>query len=190
MEPADNRQVFDVNRPRKAGADPTSKPIIVGHRPMIPDPMIRKDSPREDSEDEQAEPTPEPRRADITIKEPEKPSPTGASPPPADENVPSGPAAIISRYTPPVIQPDHPPEIDGPPQPQTEVEMPPPAEYHPAVSTVRAIGRHHEDGQLPGEDLTLRVPAGKAATWRSHKTWLALAAGLIILAITLVLIFK
>ncbi|HEX5395034.1 MAG TPA: hypothetical protein VFW52_01650 [Candidatus Saccharimonadales bacterium] len=34
---------FDVSKPRRRGPDPTSKPIIVGHHPTMPDPMIREE---------------------------------------------------------------------------------------------------------------------------------------------------
>jgi hypothetical protein len=34
---------FDISKPRRQGPDPTSKPVIVGHHPMMPDPMIREE---------------------------------------------------------------------------------------------------------------------------------------------------
>lgn len=35
-----DQPVFDINRPEKVGAPPTSRPVIVGHRPTMPDPMV------------------------------------------------------------------------------------------------------------------------------------------------------
>jgi hypothetical protein len=39
----DDRKHFDISKPRRHGPDPTSKPIIVGHHPMMSDPMIREE---------------------------------------------------------------------------------------------------------------------------------------------------
>lgn len=33
---------FDISKPPQRGPDPTSKPIIVGHHPLVPDPMIKE----------------------------------------------------------------------------------------------------------------------------------------------------
>lgn len=38
--------VFDINKPHTYGATPSARPVIVGHRPIMPDPMI---TPRETS---------------------------------------------------------------------------------------------------------------------------------------------
>lgn len=38
---------FDVARPSQVGANATSRPIIVGHRPMMPDPMMRREAPKQ-----------------------------------------------------------------------------------------------------------------------------------------------
>lgn len=40
----DDRKFFDVSGPDKVGPQPTSKPVIVGHHPMMPDPMLRGDN--------------------------------------------------------------------------------------------------------------------------------------------------
>lgn len=42
--PAKDDKVFDVAKPGKSGPSPTSKPVIVGHKSMIEDPMVKKDS--------------------------------------------------------------------------------------------------------------------------------------------------
>lgn len=34
------QQYHDVNRPGRTGPSPTSRPVIVGHRPTMPDPML------------------------------------------------------------------------------------------------------------------------------------------------------
>ena len=39
----EDKKHFDVSRPSRHGPDPTSKPIIVGHHPTMPDPMIREE---------------------------------------------------------------------------------------------------------------------------------------------------
>lgn len=39
----EDKKHFDISKPRRQVPDPTSKPIIVGHHPMMPDPMIREE---------------------------------------------------------------------------------------------------------------------------------------------------
>ena len=41
---------FDVARPSQVGANATSRPIIVGHRPMMPDPMMRREAPQKQND--------------------------------------------------------------------------------------------------------------------------------------------
>jgi len=41
---------FDVARPSQVGANATSRPIIVGHRPMMPDPMMRPEPSKQDNQ--------------------------------------------------------------------------------------------------------------------------------------------
>jgi hypothetical protein len=36
----DTPRIFDVSKPHRTTPDPTARPIIVGHRPMMPDPMM------------------------------------------------------------------------------------------------------------------------------------------------------
>ncbi len=40
-----DERVFDVSKPSKVAPDATSRPIIVGHHPMMNDPMMREDHP-------------------------------------------------------------------------------------------------------------------------------------------------
>jgi hypothetical protein len=42
MERTDYTKVFDVSRPSTGAPDPTSKPVIVGHHPVMADPMVRQ----------------------------------------------------------------------------------------------------------------------------------------------------
>lgn len=39
----EDKKHFDISKPHRYGPDPTSKPIIVGHHPTMPDPMIREE---------------------------------------------------------------------------------------------------------------------------------------------------
>jgi len=39
---ADDKRVFDVEKPGKSAPDTTSRPVIVGHGPMMEDPMVHK----------------------------------------------------------------------------------------------------------------------------------------------------
>ncbi|MBA3757452.1 hypothetical protein H0X09_01135 [Candidatus Saccharibacteria bacterium] len=44
----DKERIFDVSRPHRTGPTPTSKPIIVGHHPIVNDPMMKE---KEDEDD-------------------------------------------------------------------------------------------------------------------------------------------
>lgn len=43
----DESKVFDVTKPGRTTPDPTSRPVIVGHRPEMPDPMVKEEAPKE-----------------------------------------------------------------------------------------------------------------------------------------------
>jgi hypothetical protein len=44
----DENRVFDVTKPKHVSPPPTSKPVIVGHQPMVSDPMVKdKDQPEQ-----------------------------------------------------------------------------------------------------------------------------------------------
>jgi len=47
--PEENR-VFDVTKPKHVSPAPTSKPVIVGHQPMVSDPMVKDRQGADDSE--------------------------------------------------------------------------------------------------------------------------------------------
>lgn len=38
---SDGPTVFDINKPRTIGAAPSARPVITGHQPTMPDPMVR-----------------------------------------------------------------------------------------------------------------------------------------------------
>lgn len=64
---------FDVSKPRRHTPDPTSKPVIVGHHPTMPDPMIREEAakaPKPISVVSKDADEPEP----LTISQPDKPT--------------------------------------------------------------------------------------------------------------------
>lgn len=46
--PEEDKKFFDVSKPHHVGPNPTSKPVIVGHHPTMPDPMIREDEAQSD----------------------------------------------------------------------------------------------------------------------------------------------
>ncbi|HET7528606.1 MAG TPA: hypothetical protein VFJ84_00035 [Candidatus Saccharimonadales bacterium] len=41
----DENRVFDVTRPKNVSPSATSKPVIVGHQPVVSDPMVREEKP-------------------------------------------------------------------------------------------------------------------------------------------------
>jgi hypothetical protein len=80
---ADNSRVFDVARPGKTDPHPTSRPLIVGHRPLLPqDPMV-KPGDKPDAKDLEA---PSGLPYQIAVSGPEKPKETENGPTPEKKN--------------------------------------------------------------------------------------------------------
>lgn len=106
-------RIFDINPPRKVGADPTSRPVIVGHRPTMPDPMMRLRPAQPTTLRPVSQPpatqTPEPT---ITPSAPPAATIEPAPPPPAPEPATAGSMA-------------HPPEPPAQPPAQQHDHRPP-----------------------------------------------------------------
>src|SRR3990167_11304001 len=50
MDRKDGPTVFDINKPNTYGATPSARPVITGHQPTMPDPMVTdNDTPSEGS---------------------------------------------------------------------------------------------------------------------------------------------
>lgn len=53
---ANTKQVMDVSKPGNATPDPTARPVIVGHGPMMKDPMVHEEIPTNDMDLENSKP--------------------------------------------------------------------------------------------------------------------------------------
>ena len=129
MNPNEPQQINDLNSPHKP--QHTSKPIIVGHRPMMPDPMVNR--PEHSTHPMPAHPKTEVSKDAPAIFEPPRPAPQPAQPTP-----------IMPK--PPVARP--------PPEPKHEFTPPPPL---PTVGQNRPPAPSY----LPDQPMEVHIPSGK-----------------------------
>lgn len=130
----EDSKVFDVSKPDRVRPDTTSRPVIVGHRPMVQDPMVSKpEQPTAAMDMEPGKETPaatEPKldKADehtgVTIQ-PEA-SAASLTQEPASEHTPPVPAAEVHTHETPV-----PPEHHGLAAAETPVHHPEAADAKP-----------------------------------------------------------
>lgn len=79
--------VFDINKPHTFGASASARPMIVGHRPTMPDPMVTpRDAPLPDS-------------SKITVRVDEPPGPPAATEDTPQPFVPRSPYTPVSDLT-------------------------------------------------------------------------------------------
>ncbi len=94
MPKDDEGQVFDVSKPNRSAPNPTSRPIIVGHQPMMSDPMVK-----DDKDDSAQLPRPSEHKT-ITINAPDDDSasevPVTNSAPPAPKVASEHPESIAA----------------------------------------------------------------------------------------------
>jgi len=153
---------FDINEPGKVQPQPTSRPVIVGHHPTMPDPMLAKrplhHEPRPSgpqiptSPPEPQAPPPPPPLIDGILRPPEAPK-SGV------DDEPTGPPAIIEGeplQSPPFATPAH----------DTE----PPSSHFPSGPTLTSV-------------KPLEMPSAKpdAHLWR----WLIVFAILVLVGLYL-----
>lgn len=149
----DESRVFDVSKPSKFSPSATSKPVIVGHHPIMNDPMVKGEH---NFGSEGADP---PTKipitdASMTVEEamaarPSEPSGTKPVIIPPEQTEDQGSPAVFSdpadELAPPpdIPEPVHQPEsiANGP---FTEPEPPKPAEEEPASELPKPAPRHHE----------------------------------------------
>lgn len=77
-------KIFDVSKPGKTTPDATARPIIVGHKAMIQDPMVNNDSPP--AEDKPKDDTTAPAHTNKIIQPPEEESDAADEPAKTDDN--------------------------------------------------------------------------------------------------------
>lgn len=159
---------FDISKPPRHGPDPTSKPVIIGHRPMMPDPMLR----------EEREKAAKPIKVVADGESPE-PVTTEQLAKPAPEPVAELKPAAMPEHAPGAIFP--PTEVAhsssvtaNPPDAPAATTLPPPQPLakEPAAPT-------------PSEPLTnqqLHIPAGRPVIHHKPRIWVWVLMALIILA--------
>ncbi|OGL34788.1 hypothetical protein A3F05_01115 [Candidatus Saccharibacteria bacterium RIFCSPHIGHO2_12_FULL_47_17] len=171
---------FDINEPGKVQPQPTSRPVIVGHHPTMPDPMLAKrplhHEPRPSgpqiptSPPEPQAPPPPPPLIDGILRPPEAPK-SGV------DDEPTGPPAIIEGeplQSPPFATPAHdtePPSSHFPSGPTLTSVTPAPIEHAPRATVVGEANK------------PLEMPSAKpdAHLWR----WLIVFAILVLVGLYL-----
>lgn len=182
MERRDYTKVFDVSRPSRISPDPTSRPVIVGHHPMMADPMVNK-APIHASPDIGLDATPHHAKViQVTnearqhIAQAQPPSPEELAAQAAAEEIKIAPLPLSSAPAQSAAQPMMP----TPPAPQSipalPVQQPSPAPPTPA----------------PEPDLThiqhvpvSHMPVGSSGRLRSASLWLIVATFLVIFGLYL-----
>ena len=135
--PRDEDRVFDVSRPHKTAPDATSKPIIVGHHPVMNDPMVTMDRPAEPPHVDQP---PMPIKVAVSMEDNE-PAKEASLPPPAPLPQPKLPELSVH----------HPLAVHPPPEPPASDATPPTPAFVPTPTP-----------PLPGV-ITPNVPTGAAS---------------------------
>lgn len=155
-----HRGAFDINQPGRVQPQPTSRPVIVGHHPAMPDPMLAQrplhHQPRPPAGGPPPTPpaTPPPGLIDGILRPPEAYQS-------ADE-APKGPPAIIEGEP-----------FQSPPFASAAPENKPPSSHFPTGPTLSSVTpapiEHAPPATVVGEDnKPLEMPAAKHEThfWR------------------------
>ncbi|MGA3150413.1 MAG: hypothetical protein ABSD10_02235 [Candidatus Saccharimonadales bacterium] len=195
MAYGDEDRVFDVSKPHKTSPSATSKPIIVGHHPIMNDPMVTKDRLDEPAHLKQS---PEPTHVLISVEDnnepsampllqhsddvaqlktplledskgsPSLPAESAEESQPAEMPVHGEPAAIYSQNE--TVQPD-----SAEPQPVHE-------EADLAAPGTPMADEPQPDSGAPFSDLPLSSHHGSQTSKGRRKKWLWILIILIVLA--------
>ena len=183
----EDKKHFDVSKPRRHGPDPTSKPIIVGHHPMMPDPMIKEERKKaakpikvisEGDEPEPAKPVNLPGLADKSA--PHETSPALApSAQPIPQPKPPAPDSTTIHSPGAVFPPSElPPESSARP-PEQELPESPAAPVTPQPSSPETKPAEQPPELPAGQEL--HIPAGHTDVNHKPRIWVWVIAALIIL---------
>ncbi len=162
-------RVFDVSRPNRVGPDPTSRPIIVGHQPMMPDPMVSRTN-YAPATDTQSPPTP----IHVSISNDEVPVPVTPAPEP-----------LPPPSTPEPVQPEPStlPEETPAPQPSESQEEPDHESNEDGfVATGPESLQNHpqNDEPQPGDDIhpdSIMPPIDENGGWQKEAAPLSAPRG-------------
>jgi hypothetical protein len=155
-----DRRSFDVTRPKQVSANPTSKPIIVGHHPMMTDPTLRDTS--VPLMKHSVEP-PKATKIAISAGDEESSSAPSSEPAPTSEHGQFGGEAPAGAPEPPApiapVIPEEPPVADTPAlDPSEASELP--KDDDPNLPQGPKPAPPHSDSDVSStlEDLHLPVP--------------------------------
>lgn len=159
----DNKKFFDVNKPHQVSADPASRPVIVGHHPTIPDPMLK----------DVREKAPKP----ISVTVNDEPS-TPLTPKLSDISSPAetSPAFTPSAAALPVSEDG---SITPAAQSSSAAQSGVVADVQPLPPTAKAPAPPEPPAGMGAE---LHVPAGQAVYHHKPRLWVWLVLAVIILA--------
>ena len=112
MNKDDSGQIFDVSKPNRVPPSPTSRPIIVGHQPMMNDPMV---TPEEHAPDTALPATPMEHKM-IPVSTPgessqEMPQPQALPPVPPPAAMPPAVTGEAPSAEVPAVAPEHPESV-------------------------------------------------------------------------------
>ncbi len=181
----EDKKHFDISKPRQHGPDPTSKPIIVGHHPMMPDPMIREER------EKAAKPinvtsADEPEPVDVTPAE--KPAAEPDQPEPKPDKIPDLADISAPHEASPALTPS--PELKPEPetlQPTAVAESTPGAVFSPAepVAAIHPpsppVTPTQPTQPEPPAGEQLHIPAGHAVVHHKPRIWVWTVVVLIVL---------
>ncbi|HEY5550143.1 MAG TPA: hypothetical protein VIK37_03035 [Candidatus Saccharimonadales bacterium] len=202
----EDKKHFDISKPRRHGPDPTSKPIIVGHHPMMPDPMIREERQKatkpinvasdgetpesvqvrqdEKTPEEPAKPDNLPNLSDISAPHEVSPALTPSAEPIPELVKPQAPTVTPEHAPGAVFPPSSPtPENSAAPAETRMPEAPPSTATMPAARPLQPVVKTPEP-PIPPEPPTgqeLHIPAGHTAVHHKPRIWVWLLIALIIL---------
>ena len=151
MGPADQAKIFDINKPHKVAPSASSRPLIVGHHPLMPDPMVL----------EQREQFPK-----INIQEPLTlaPSPAPANPEPPKE-----------KMAQPISEPTIIPQIKNHFQDPANSFMRPLAPTSSTPPIISLVALQDQFAPIPPQ-----TAPSNAANAKHHTLWLAITIAIVI----------
>lgn len=156
-------RVMDVSKPGKSAPAATSKPVIVGHKPLVQDPMVNEKKPTVTDESEEHKIT-------VSRTGPKVLAPLGASEKAAAEETPDVPAEPSDEEATKLGEVASAPTVEAPAEPETP-EPETPAEETPAEApatteteeTAPASEEEKPTEEAPAEETPGGEPSGEDA---------------------------
>ncbi|MBI2285343.1 hypothetical protein HYU82_00775 [Candidatus Saccharibacteria bacterium] len=176
---------FDISKPHQHGPDPTSKPIIVGHHPMMPDPMIREER-KKAAKPINVTSADEPESVDVTPVE--KPMAEPDKPEPKPDKIPDLADISAPHEASPALTPS--PELKPEPealQPAAVPESAPGAVFSPAepIAAIHPplppVTPTQPTQPEPPAGEELHIPAGHATVHHKPRIWVWAVVVLVVL---------